>query len=181
MKLNSNTNVSEKVTSEANSALRVCNRISDVCISNGFWVKLVSTFFYIGCLPRAPGSAATVLGVMIAYGLRNHLVFYVSVFLVITVLGFWAAGRMEKIVGERDPSCVVIDEVTGIGIAFFMLPFSWSVVWTAFFLFRAFDMFKIYPANKLEPLPGGSGIMLDDIVAGIYTNITMQIALRLVG
>jgi len=51
-------------------------------------------------------------------------------------------------------------------------------MWTAFFLFRAFDMFKIFPGNKLEGLKGSAGIMLDDLVAGVYTNIVMQLALR---
>jgi len=74
----------------------------------------------------------------------------------------------------------VIDEVAGVMIAFFLLPQTWAVMWTAFFVFRAFDMFKIYPGNKLEGVKGSGGIMLDDIMAGIYTNIVMHVALRLV-
>ena len=144
-------------------------------------IKLFSTFFYIGYFPEAQGSAATLIGIIIGYCLKDDPVFYVLTFLVITIFGFWSAGKMEKIVGEKDPPCIVIDEVTGVMIAFFMLPWNWSIVWTAFFLFRAFDMFKIYPANKLESVPGGIGVMMDDIVAGIYTNVTMQLALRLVG
>ena len=142
-------------------------------------VKLLSTFFFIGYFPKAPGSAATLAGMIIGYCLKDYPVFYVLTFLVITILGFWSAGKMEKFVGEKDPSCVVIDEVTGVMIAFFMLPWNWSIVWTAFFLFRAFDMFKIYPANKFESLPGAIGVMMDDVIAGIYTNITMQIAIFL--
>ena len=61
-----------------------------------------------------------------------------------------------------------------------MLPVRFPIMITAFFLFRAFDMFKIYPANKFEKLSGGAGVMLDDIIAGIYTNIIMHIALRFV-
>ena len=144
-------------------------------------VKLFSTFFYIGYFPKAQGSAATLTGMIIGYCLKDHSLFYVLIFLVITILGFWSTGKMEKFVGEKDPSCVVIDEVCGVMIVFFMLPWNWPVVWTAFFLFRAFDMFKIYPANKFESLPGGTGVMMDDIMAGIYTNITMQTALRLAG
>ena len=97
----------------------------------------------------------------------------------ITVTGFIVSDRMERIVKQKDPSCIVIDEVSGVMIAFFLLPFSWPVIFTAFFLFRAFDMFKIYPVNKFEPMPGGVGVMMDDIVAGIYTNIVMHIAIRL--
>ena len=66
-------------------------------------------------------------------------------------------------------------------ISFFLLPPTTSVLITAFFLFRAFDMFKIYPVNKFEPLKGGVGVMMDDIIAGIYTFIVMHLALRFIG
>ncbi len=82
---------------------------------------------------------------------------------------------------KKDPPCIVIDEVAGSLIAFFMLPMNWPVFWSTFFVFRAFDMFKIYPANILEKRSGSVGIMMDDIVAGIYTNLIMQIAIRLAG
>lgn len=141
--------------------------------------KIISTFFYIGYFPLAPGSLASVAGMFIYFWLHQNIAVYILLWIVITVLGFKAGDKMEKIVGEKDPSCVVIDEVSGVMLAFFMLPLSWPVAWTGFFLFRAFDMFKIYPSNKLEKIPGGVGIMMDDIVAGIYTNITLQIALRL--
>ena len=143
--------------------------------------KLFTTFFYIGYAPLAPGSAASLAGVVICYALQNHAALYIVVWAIVTVLGFAFAGGMEKMAGKKDPSCVVIDEVSGMMIALFMLPFNWPVVVSAFFLFRAFDMFKIYPSNKLESLPGAAGIMMDDIVAGIYTNVVMHITLRLVG
>ena len=88
---------------------------------------------------------------------------------------------MEAMVGRKDPGCVVIDEVAGVLIAFFLLPPVPNVLWTAFFLFRAFDMFKIYPANRFEACKGGTGIMMDDIIAGIYTNLVMHAALRVAG
>ena len=145
------------------------------------WVPCLATFFYTGYLPFAPGSMASVLGVMFAFFLRDHLAIYTGVLLIITILGFVTSDRMEKIARQKDPSCVVIDEVSGVMIAFFLLPFSWPVVFTGFFLFRAFDMFKIYPVNKLEGMSGGIGVMMDDIVAGIYTNIVMHIAIRMAG
>ena len=143
--------------------------------------KLFSTFFYVGYFPLAPGSAASLVGVAICYGLKGQMALYIGVWAVVTILGFIYAGKMESIAGKKDPSCVVIDEVSGMMISLFLLPFQWPVVISAFFLFRAFDMFKIYPANKLESLPGASGIMMDDIAAGIYTNVIMQIVVRLVG
>lgn len=145
------------------------------------WVKLITTFFYIGFLPVAPGSLASAAAVGVVALLGAHLWLYGAVFVVVTVLGFLVSHRMEAIVGEKDPSCVVIDEVSGIMISFFLLPLTPAVIVTGFFLFRAFDMFKIYPACRLEQIKGGTGIMMDDIVAGIYTNLVMQIAVRAAG
>lgn len=144
-------------------------------------IKLSATFFYIGYLPLAPGSLASLAGVALAAILSPWLIGYVVVLALITWLGFRVSDRMEEIAKEKDPSCIVIDEVAGVMIAFFMLPLTTEVIWTAFFLFRAFDMFKIYPVNKLEELKGGTGVMMDDVIAGVYTNIIMQVAVRLAG
>ena len=143
--------------------------------------KFIATFAYLGFFPFAAGSLASLAGLQIAYFLRGSAVEYVVVFVAITVLGFICSGHVEKVVGGKDPACVVIDEVSGALIAFFLLPATPAVMLTAFFLFRAFDMFKIYPAYKWEALPGAPGIMLDDIMAGIFTNIVMQLAVRWVG
>jgi len=140
-------------------------------------VKIVSTFFGIGYAPVAPGSVASVVAGILSVGLFGNLYLYVFVFLVVTICGFLISGKMEAIVKEKDPSCVVIDEVSGMMITFFMLPKTWPVLITAFFLFRAFDMFKIYPVSYFEKKPGGIGIMMDDVAAGLYANIVMQISL----
>ena len=144
-------------------------------------VKFITTFGFIGYLPLAPGSMASVAGGLIAIYLSHSSLIYFVVWMIITVLGFIASDRMEAISGKKDPGCIVIDEVSGIMISFFMLPHTPAVLITAFFLFRAFDMFKIYPVNKLESLKGGVGVMMDDILAGFYTNIVMQLAIRWVG
>ncbi len=144
-------------------------------------IKLFSTFFYVGYSPVAPGTAASIAGGLIALFLHNHPIFYILLFIIITRIGFLVSGKMEKLSGKKDPGCVVIDEVSGIMISFFLLPITWPVVVTTFFLFRALDMFKTYPANKLEDLGGAEGIMLDDILAGVYANIIMQIAVRWAG
>ncbi|MEI6437581.1 MAG: phosphatidylglycerophosphatase A [Candidatus Omnitrophota bacterium] len=143
--------------------------------------RFLATFGYIGHFPAAPGTMASAAGVGLAFLLRDHVFWYVAVFAVVTVLGFLTAGIVEKMEGKKDPGCVVIDEVSGMMISLFGIPLSWPVMLVGFFLFRAFDMFKIYPANKLEDMGGGTGIMCDDIAAGIYANITLQVALRLAG
>jgi phosphatidylglycerophosphatase A len=141
----------------------------------------MSTFFYVGFIPAAPGSLASLLGVFVCLILSNNLFAYLMTFAVVTALGFLTGTAMEKLAKEKDPGCVVIDEVSGMMIALFLLPMTVPVLWTTFFLFRAFDMFKIYPANLLEKRHGSVGIMMDDIVAGIYTNLTMQVAVRVAG
>jgi phosphatidylglycerophosphatase A len=144
-------------------------------------VKMLSTWFYIGNFPVAPGTAASAAGALMAVVCSPSLFLYVLVMLTVAILGFMVSGKMEAMLGQKDPGCVVIDEVAGIMIAFFLLPLTPLVVVVSFFLFRAFDMFKIYPVNQFEKLKGSTGVMMDDIIAGIYTNIVMQFAVRWAG
>ena len=144
-------------------------------------VRLLSTFFYVGDVPVAPGTAASFVGLLLGVIFHFHLFFYILLTSAVIFLGLLVCGPMEKVLGKKDPGCVVIDEVAGILISLFLLPLTPAVLITAFFLFRAFDMFKIYPANKLEDMGGSVGIMADDIMAGIYTNVVMHIALRFMG
>jgi phosphatidylglycerophosphatase A len=146
-----------------------------------FLIKSIATVFGVGYLPLAPGTWATAVGVGIAYYLGNNFPFYTIVMVVLLVLGIMTTGIVEKQMNRKDPGCLVIDEVVGVMIALWGLPLMWSVMICGFFLFRAFDMFKIYPINKLEAQPGGWGIMLDDCMAGLYTNIILRIALRCAG
>lgn len=143
--------------------------------------KYFSTVFYLGHFPVAAGSFATALGGVCAGILYFHPWVLLSLIACVTVLGFLTSGRVELLTGKKDPSCIVIDELAGSMIAFFMLPMSWPVFWCAFFVFRAFDMSKIFPADRMESRPGATGVMMDDIMAGIYTNIIMQIAVRWAG
>lgn len=146
---------------------------------NIFLADMLATFFYVGRFPVAPGTMASAVGALMAVGLHAWPVAYLAVMALVIVVGFWASGPAEKAAGKKDPGFIVIDEVAGIMISFFMVPLSWAVIISGFFLFRAFDMFKIWPANKFEELGGARGIMMDDIMAGIYTNIVLQIAIRL--
>ena len=140
--------------------------------------KMLATWFYVGRSPFAPGTLASAVGAAMAAFLLQYPFFYFLVLILVTVLGLMVSGPMEQLENKKDPGCVVIDEVAGIMIAFIALPMRWDVIFIAFFLFRAFDMFKIYPVNKFEEIGGGTGIMMDDVVAGIYTLIVMQMALR---
>ena len=141
--------------------------------------KLFATFFGMGYSPFASGTTASIAGMLIYFVFCYNITIYLLIFVVITFLGFLTSGKVERLSNKKDPSCVVIDEVSGAMITFFMLPQIPSVLITAFFLFRAFDMFKVYPADKFEVFPGSMGIMLDDIVAGLYTNLVMHIVLSI--
>ena len=143
--------------------------------------KVLATFFFMGNFPVAQGSLVSLAGTLLAIALYGHPAIYLSLFFFITLLGFAVSGRVERSLGQKDPSCIVIDEVSGVLLAFFLLPLTPAVIVTTFFLFRAFDMFKIYPVNRFEELSGGVGIMADDLWAGLYTNITMQLAIRWAG
>ena len=140
-------------------------------------VRILSTFFYIGFFPVAPGTLASAAGVVLVIAFSQSIALYIGATIVLTILGFMVSGRAEEVFKRKDPGFVVIDEVVGILISFFMLPLSWPVIIITFFLFRAFDMFKIYPANILESRHGATGIMMDDVVAGLYTNFVMHAAL----
>ena len=87
----------------------------------------------------------------------------------VTGVGGWAAGRTERLLRRRDPSPVVIDEIAGMWLSVLALPRSFWVLLAAFLLFRLFDIAKPFPIRQSEKLSGGLGIMLDDLIAGVYT------------
>ncbi len=106
------------------------------------------------------------------------------VIVLVTMIGTWAATRVERLKQKKDPSIVVIDEVAGQMIALlsvqFWSPSWWSIV-SAFILFRAFDIWKPYPIRRLEALESGLGIMLDDVAAGLYAAVANTILIAVVG
>ena len=139
----------------------------------------------VGYLPLIPGTFGSMVGAGIFLLLRSWPL-QLAFIPVVTVLGVWAASQTERILGRKDPGMVVVDEVAGQMIA--MLPLSLLVtgpwlVWVivSFNLFRLFDIFKPYPAGRLEHLHGGFGIMADDVVAGIYAAIVTTILIKAFG
>ena len=97
------------------------------------------------------------------------VVLEVSALIILFVLGVYAANKIAKHLEENDPPEIVIDEVVGMGISLFMLPHSLGLYILAFFLFRIIDIFKPLYISRIQDLPGGWGIMLDDVLAGIFT------------
>ena len=86
----------------------------------------------------------------------------------VTAAGLWASGRVERMVGRKDPGVIVIDEVAGMMVSVWFLPRTWPVLLTAFFLFRLFDVWKPFPARQSQVITGGVGVMIDDLIAGAY-------------
>jgi len=146
-----------------------------------FFSKMISSFFGIGFFPVAPGTLASLITILIYKYVLYQLKwpFMLSLFLVIYLLGVAASSRYVSIFGKHDPGEVVIDEVLGQLVALFLLRPSWIMVLSAFFLFRFFDIIKPLFIKKAEKFSKGWGIMLDDIVAGIYTSIILNIVILL--
>jgi len=100
------------------------------------------------------------------------------VFLVaVTLTGTWAAHRAERAIGAKDPGVIVIDEVAGMTLSVLLLPLTVPVLAVAFVLFRVFDVLKPSPARQAQALPGGLGVMVDDLIAGLYA-LAIVAALR---
>ena len=96
---------------------------------------------------------------------------------IVLVLGVWSGEQVASRLRDKDPSLVVIDEIAGMWVTLVALPWNPVTVVAGFLMFRLFDVFKPYPARDLERVPGGWGIMLDDIVAGIYANLAVRVVL----
>lgn len=145
-----------------------------------FIAKLIGTGLGTGYIPFASGTFGSLLAVLVYWLVpyfKDPLTFGILV-LVGMILGIWAGGELEHIYGH-DPSEVTIDEVIGQWIALFLLPKTMMVVFIAFLSFRVFDILKIEPVNKLQKLPKGFGVMMDDVMAGIYANLTCHLIIWL--
>ena len=130
----------------------------------------------VGYLPLAPGTFGSLVGVGI-FLLLPPIAIPVTI-LAVTFAGIWAGTRTEELSGRKDPGKIVVDEVAGQLIALFPLVFiKWSMltVTVSFILFRFFDIVKPYPANRLQELKGGAGVMFDDLVAGVYAAIIVGV------
>lgn len=144
-----------------------------------FIVKTIGTFFYVGYLPLIPGTFGSIAGLAVFYLVKNCIFGYSSAIIILAVSGFLVCGKAEEVFNKKDPRYVVIDEVVGMLLALIFLPYDIRLVLIGFFLFRLFDTLKPFPAGWLERRHGSIGIMSDDIAAGLYTNIVLQVVFRL--
>lgn len=137
--------------------------------------KMIASVFYIGYLPVAPGTLGSLAGIIVYYFMYKSAIVVTAVTLLVIILGFLTAGRVEKIFREKDPGEIVIDEFAGMLISLYRLPPTMGYVVAGFLLFRFFDIVKPKPISSFEKLKGSLGIMSDDIVAGVYANIILQV------
>jgi phosphatidylglycerophosphatase A len=148
----------------------------------------IATVCGIGYIPMGPGTWGSVAGVLIyilLQRLANPAVYsrwwagvIAPIVILIAAAGVWAADRTGKFLNTKDPQCVVVDEVSGqfLTYAAAFSPLNWKYLLLGFILFRAFDIWKPFPARQAESLPGGLGIMADDWMAGVYAAMGLWIA-----
>ncbi len=144
-------------------------------------VLFVATGAGSGYAPIAPGTVGSAVGLLLYLPLAGlGGATYLAVVGGISALGVWAAERAERLFGQRDDGRITIDEVAGMLLSLAFLPCRLDVVVAAFLLFRVFDITKPPPARAAESLPGGLGVMTDDLVAGLYANVVGQLLWRVV-
>jgi phosphatidylglycerophosphatase A len=135
-------------------------------------ILFLATGFGVGYLPRLPGTAGTLLAVPLSVGVNAIAAISLPIALLTLAAAIccaiWLSTRAALILEQRDPPVIVIDEIVGFMIANLMAPRNVMLLGVAFLLFRFFDIAKVYPLSSLEKLPGGAGIVLDDVMAGLY-------------
>jgi phosphatidylglycerophosphatase A len=144
-----------------------------------FAALALATCFGLGYVPVAPGTIGSLAGLVLWVVLPHSIRFQAPVIVGLFAGGAWASGLAEQHFRATDPAPVVIDEVMGMLVTLFMNPVGWLGSIVAFFLFRFFDVIKPYPADRLELLAGGVGVMADDFMAAIYANIALRAILAL--
>jgi phosphatidylglycerophosphatase A len=144
--------------------------------------RLIATVIYVGYFPVMPGTVASLCGLALFILLKNNPIGLLSLAGLVLLLGFYSAGKAERLFNKKDAREIVIDEVAGMLLCFIYLPqakLTLPVALSVFLVFRIFDWTKPFYIDKLQGLSGSLGIMLDDILAALYTNIIFQVFLRL--
>ena len=149
------------------------------------WASTIATVAGLGKLRPGPGTWGSALAVLtwflisqvISPELQCGALILLS--LAVIAIGIPAATKVASAYGNKDPQNVIIDEVAGQWITLIAVPVAWKSLLVGFILFRGFDIFKPPPIRRIETLPGGFGIVLDDVAAGIYASIMMHLLLYL--
>lgn len=134
-----------------------------------------------GLVPLAPGTAGSLLAAALLWLVPLSNLSLAVILVGVSLVGAWAAGRIERIVVQKDPGVIVIDEVAGMLLSVLTLPRTLPILLLAFVCFRVFDILKPFPVREAQSLPGGFGIMADDLIAGAYTLLLVSLSRALVG
>ncbi|HTI49776.1 MAG TPA: phosphatidylglycerophosphatase A [Planctomycetaceae bacterium] len=137
-------------------------------------VVLLATGLGVGWIPRAPGTFGSLLGLPLAWGIA-HLPFagQIAAAVVVFLIGLGLCDRAAKVLKAKDPGAIVFDEIAAFPVIYLFAPISVFTAVAGFLLFRLFDITKPWPAGRFEKLPGGLGIMADDLIAGIYSGAAL--------
>ncbi len=154
------------------------------CQKTPCWSLLVGTLLCVGFIEPGPGTWGSAIGVLVWFLVPKatpsawHVPLAIGAAVMVTNIGIPAATRVERATGKVDPSCVIVDEAAGQLFALIGSPLAWKPVLAGFVLFRIFDILKLFPLRCLERLRGGLGIMMDDVGAGFYSLIALQLLLH---
>lgn len=147
-------------------------------------IIFLATGAYSGYSPFAPGTAGSVVGLVLGYFVcepawRRAPNAFLAVYAAVFAVSCWIAGRADIIFDEHDSSKIVLDEVLGMIATMYLNPAGWQYLLGGFVLFRLLDIVKPFPAALIDrKMPGGAGVMLDDLFAGIYANIILRALAR---
>ena len=139
---------------------------------------LLASWFFTGLLPKAPGTFGTLAALPLAIVINYLGAIYGTLSLVIFIIVAVLTSELSrKLIGREDPREIVIDEAAGFSVTLFLLPLSWFSLSLGFLLFRLFDVFKPFPIGRLEKIKGGIGIVMDDLMAGVYAYLVLRLVL----
>lgn len=140
-------------------------------------ILFLASGLFLGLIPFAPGTFGSLLGIPLHW-LFSHLPIFLEIcsLIFVILMSVWISGRAELLLGNKDPSQIVIDEVVGMAVALAGTPFEPSLIIVAFMCFRFFDIWKPFPIKYIDKsFPGGWGIVLDDVVAGVMANLAWRL------
>jgi phosphatidylglycerophosphatase A len=144
--------------------------------------RLIATWFYCGYFPKGPGTAGSIGALLVAWPIAAYTNWNPLIIAAMAIVGLlpaiWASDRTARDTGSKDPQTVVVDEVIGQWIALAAVGdlHNWAYWLVAFILFRLFDIWKPWPVRSLEKFPGGTGIVMDDVGAGLYAALVLLAA-----
>ena len=142
-------------------------------------IKLITSFFYLGHSPVMPGTLGSLAGLVVYLLVKDSLLLYGFALLFLFTLGVMFSSEAERVYKRKDARMIVIDEACGMMLALFLVPATTVSIITGFLLFRIFDIIKPPPAKRVEKITGAFGVMFDDIIAAVYTNLILQAIFRI--